>query len=69
MRFGSQCLSDSERMWRTMTTNEKPTQMALRECTYFLSACLKIGWSKSSLDMLEELWWKYHDHTGRLIAQ
>ena len=34
---------------------------ALRDCANWLYYCLKIGWKKEDLDMLEELWWQYHD--------
>lgn len=47
----------------------KPTQPALRACAEWLSICLKLGWPKSSLDMLQDLWWKYHDHTGQLTKK
>lgn len=43
------------------------TQRALRACAYWLSFCLKIGWSKESLDGLEKLWWRHHDDSGNLI--
>ena len=44
----------------------KPTNKALRECLEWLNYCVKIGWPKSSLDKLEEIWWKFHDDAGRL---
>ena len=43
------------------------TTRALRECAEWLSFCLSIGWRRDMLDELETLWWKYHDHTGKLI--
>ncbi|MBA7658075.1 hypothetical protein ES703_66023 [subsurface metagenome] len=33
---------------------------ALKLCAAWLAACLEIGWSKSDLDDLENLFWKYH---------
>lgn len=42
------------------------TRKAIKECAQWLAYCLSIGWSKSDLDALEELWWKYHDYQGRL---
>jgi len=44
----------------------KPTQKALRECAEWLAYCVRIGWSKSALNDLEKLWWKYHDCRGFL---
>jgi hypothetical protein len=43
-----------------------PTQKAIKECAKWLSYCLKIGWSKGSLDQLERIWWEYHDEMGKL---
>lgn len=45
------------------------TQRALIACMEWLHFCLQIGWPKSQLDALEELWWKYHDDHGRLIGE
>jgi hypothetical protein len=39
---------------------------AIRACAKWLSFCLSIGWSKSDLDALEALWWKYRDDNGVL---
>jgi len=50
-----------------MSAEERRSQKALVECARWLTACLKLGWKKSDLDVLEALWWKYHDHRGRLI--
>jgi len=38
----------------------KKSLKALKLCAEWLVACLEIGWSKSDLDDLEKLWWKYH---------
>ena len=43
-----------------------PTQKAIKKCGEWLAYCLKIGWSRSSLDDLEKLWWENHDDNGRL---
>lgn len=34
---------------------------AVKKCARWLQVCLELGWSKSELDFLERLWWKYHD--------
>lgn len=54
-----------------MTTHKiddggRRTTEAIRKCAEWLSYCLKIGWPRSSLDELQELWWKYHDNNGNL---
>jgi hypothetical protein len=40
---------------------------ALAACARWLRYCLTIGWSRSDLDQLEEIWWRYHDDRGRFI--
>lgn len=45
------------------------TIKALRDCAWFLSEMLRIGWKKSDLDWLEALWWDHHDRQGRLVGQ
>ena len=42
------------------------TYNAIYQCARWLSYCVQIGWLKRDLDELEALWWKYHDHRGRL---
>jgi hypothetical protein len=42
------------------------TQKAIRECAEWLSYCLRLGWKKSQLDRLEEIWWEFHDDNGKL---
>ena len=49
-----------------MTQAEKTTIRAQMACAKWLKACVDLGWPKESLDMLEALWWRYHDHTGAL---
>jgi hypothetical protein len=44
------------------------TSRAIKQCAEWLSYCLKIGWPKSALDQLEDLWWQYHDDYGRLTS-
>ena len=39
---------------------------AARICANWLILCLADGWSRSSLDWLEVLWWCYHDEHGNL---
>ena len=42
---------------------------ASRKCAEWLIGCRQIGWPRSMLDQLEDLWWKYHDReTGRPIS-
>jgi hypothetical protein len=31
----------------------------IEECGHWLAYCLRIGWRRDDLDMLELLWWKY----------
>lgn len=50
----------------TIRRPQNVTTRALVECAQWLSYCIGIGWDKSSLDFLEQLWWDYHDRTGRL---
>jgi hypothetical protein len=41
---------------------------AARACAKWLSYCTEIGWSKSALPKLADLWWQYHDEeTGELV--
>jgi hypothetical protein len=44
----------------------QPTAKAVQACAQWLQACLSFGWRKQDLDVLEALWWKYHDHRGEL---
>ena len=52
------------------TTNTDASNMrthrALRDCAEWLRYCLIIGWQKSQLNALEDLWWQYHDDSGAL---
>ena len=49
------------------TDQRAPTRKALEACSKWLSYCLSIGWEKSTLDRLQEIWWQYHDDQGRLV--
>ena len=49
-------------------TQRAPKREAVRACAEWLTTCLRLGWSRDSLDFLEGLWWKYHDDHGRLIT-
>lgn len=49
-----------------MSTRQQ-TPKAVRECGYWLAACLQLGWRREDLDFMEMLWWRYHDDQGRLI--
>lgn len=44
------------------------TNKSLRECAEWLHTCLTLGWPKSALDKLEQLWWDHHDERGNLIT-
>jgi hypothetical protein len=48
------------------TMTEHRTQKAWRLCAKWQAACLKLGWKKSDLDDLEEIFWRYRDNHGRL---
>ena len=43
------------------------SRTAIKACADWLVQCLEIGWPKSALDELEEIWWKFHDANGQLI--
>jgi hypothetical protein len=45
---------------------EMRSQRAIKLCAEWLSYCLSIGWSKDTLNDLENLWWQYHDERGNL---
>ena len=42
------------------------TTKAMTKCAKWLSLCLKLGWRKESLDLLESLWWEHHDDKGNV---
>ncbi len=42
------------------------SRTAIKACAEWLVKCLEIGWPKSALDELEEIWWKFHDANGQL---
>lgn len=42
------------------------TRRAVQKCAKWLVACLRIGWRKTDLDLLEDLWWAHHDEKGNL---
>ena len=52
-------------------TEDKPerTLEGARSCAYWLTACLRLGWSRADLDRLEALWWEYHDETGTAVEK
>lgn len=49
--------------------NRKPSSKAVRECAEAMKKCLDIGWKKSDLDKLEEIWWSIHDDNGKLPSE
>ena len=51
-----------------MTDHPTPTHDAVRQCAEWLATCLQLGWQRRDLDALEAMWWKHHDHRGRLIS-
>ncbi len=42
------------------------SRTAIKACAEWVVKCLEIGWAKSALDELEEIWWKFHDANGQL---
>ena len=42
------------------------TIKAAKDCLDWLKYCLEIGWNKSDIDRLEQLWWLYHTDEGEL---
>lgn len=42
------------------------TIRAIEKCAEWLAYCHRIGWTRESLDRLEELWWEYHDERGEI---
>lgn len=49
-----------------MREERQPTQRAARACAEWLTTCLRLGWSKDDVDVLQALWWKHHDDNGAL---
>lgn len=45
------------------------TQKGEIKCARWLEYCLSIGWDKSQLDKLQEIWNKYHDEHGNLRSE
>lgn len=44
------------------------TEKAKREYLHWLKTCSELGWSKKSMPMLADLWWKWHGDDGQLLA-
>lgn len=44
------------------------SRRALQVCANWLAYCLSIGWSRSELDDLEQIWWRWHDENGNLLT-
>lgn len=44
------------------------SRRAIEACGRWLVFCLKMGWQKSDLDKLEQLWWEYRDDNGNLFS-
>lgn len=54
-------------MKEVFQTPPNATSKAIRDCAYWMTACLDFGWPKESLDDMQSLWWKYHNEKGELI--
>ena len=52
---------------RQSTPPRQSSRLALEACASFLVYCLSIGWDKSKLGRLQEIWWEHHDDQGRLV--
>lgn len=51
-----------------MTEGERtPTNLGAKRCGAWLTACQDLGWPRSQMGMLCDLWWEYHDDNGALI--
>lgn len=46
---------------------EERTRAAQLRCAEWLAGCVRLGWSKDSLDALEDMWWKLHDGRGNPV--
>jgi hypothetical protein len=45
-----------------------PSHLASKKFLAWMQFCKEIGWPKSDMNMLADLWWKHHDHeTGELV--
>lgn len=42
---------------------------ALANCTAYISQCQMYGWRTTDLRALRELWWRWHDEEGNLLAR
>jgi len=42
------------------------TRKAIEACANWLVLCLDLGWHKSCLPRLEEIWWEHHLDSGDL---
>jgi hypothetical protein len=52
---------------RVVKRPKNVTANAQKTCCNWLAFCLTLGWKKDSLDALEQMWWDYHDRTGKLV--
>lgn len=52
-----------------MNSNDsrRPTNRGARKCLEWIKACQDIGWPKSTIPSLVDIWWEYHDDDGNLI--
>jgi len=44
------------------------TRRALTACASWLAYCLSIGWKRTELDDLEQIWWRWHDENGNRLS-
>jgi len=42
------------------------TRKAQEQCAAWLAECLRLGWVREQLDVLEMIWWQHHDKRGEV---
>ena len=45
------------------------TRKEIEDCARWLSYCIDLGWDKSNLQELEDLWWEYHDDKSAAVIE
>lgn len=48
-------------------SERRPTTRAAKHCMEWINTCKMLGWPKSTIPRLVDLWWEYHDDDGLLI--
>jgi hypothetical protein len=51
-----------------LTRSGTPTARAASDCAKWLQACKDMGWPKTDMPALCDLWWRYHDNEGWWIT-